>query len=611
MNVRADCPVLAYAQAVLAGEIVAGKLVRLACARHVRDLETGGERGLVWDQDAADFAVEFYERFLCLNGGEFEGRPFLLEPWQKFVIGSLFGWKGQDGYRRFRTAYIEIAKGNGKSPLVAGVGLKCEVADDEPRAEVYSAATKKEQAQILFRDAVAMVKLSPLLRKKVELTGGEGREWNIAHLPSGSFFRAISSGDGQSGPRPHCALIDEVHEHKDGETINLMRAGTKSRRQALIVEITNSGFDRHSICWQHHEYSQKILERRLENDAWFAYVCQLDVCAKCEEEGKTSPTEGCPSCDNWRDEAVWIKANPNLGVSVPLKYLREQVREADGMPAKEAIVKRLNFCIWTESRTAWLPAAVWEKSNKPVNAEGLRRRPCWAGLDIANRFDLNALVFVFHNPDEEPPEVRPPGATPAQPALPAPDEMPVAITKTRGVYRLLPYFWIPRECARAREEADKVPYRLWHEQGWLEFTEGDIADLNLIQAFIERQSEVYDIRGLAYDPHNATQMAVGLQAHGVRVVEFYQNLGSFNEPSKEFECLVRLGRMLHGGHPVLAWNASNVEVYTAPSGDIRPVKPQHGGAKKIDGIVAAIMGLGVCMQDTAAGDGEWNGSITD
>ena len=219
-----------YALEVVAGERVAGPHVRGQCARHLLDMKEGHKRGLVWNVEESEKAQGFYADVLKLNGGDFEGKPFVLLPWQQFVIGSLFGWMGADGHRRFRNAYIETAKGSGKSPLAAGVGMLGLVADNEPRAEIYSAATKKDQAMILFRDAVAMVDQSPELGKRLQKSGTGERCWNLAYMAQGAFFRPISSDDGQSGPRPHIGLIDELHEHKTNTVVEMMRAGTKSRR---------------------------------------------------------------------------------------------------------------------------------------------------------------------------------------------------------------------------------------------------------------------------------------------------------------------------------------------------------------------------------------------
>ncbi len=324
----------AFAQAVIDGKHVVSKNVYNACKRHLTDLEAAGDRGFYFDPEAAARIFRYFEEVLKLNGGQFEGKDFNLLPWQTFVLGSLFGWKYQsDDSRRFRTAYIETAKGSGKSPLAAGIGLYGLTGDNEARAEIYAAAAKKDQAQILFRDAVAMVDLSPLLDPIFERSGSKGKEWNLAHHRTGSFFRTLSSDKAQSGTRPHIALLDEIHEHPDGSTVELIRSGTKFRKQPLIFMITNSGHDKHSTCWHYHEYGEKVCSGALEDDEFFAFICGVD-------EGD----------DPLNDESCWAKANPSLEYGIPgYKYIRGQVTSAKGMPAREAEVKRLNFCVWTEA----------------------------------------------------------------------------------------------------------------------------------------------------------------------------------------------------------------------------------------------------------------------
>ncbi len=334
-------PATRYATDVVEGRVVAGRLVRLAAQRHLNDLAEGEARGLRFDPDAAQHALDFFG-WLRLSEGEWDGKPFVLQPWQEFIVGSLFGWKKADGYRRFRTAYCEIGKGAGKSPLAAGIGLYGLLADGEASAEIYSAATSRDQAGILFRDAKAMVNASVQLAGRLKVDQGL-----ITHERSGSLFKPVSSEHrGLDGKRVHIALIDELHEHPSALVVDKMRLGTKGRRQAMIFEITNSGYDRESVCWRHHEYSENVLLGRIPNDGWFAFVCGLDPCEAHQADGKTQPVDGCKECDDWRDEKVWQKANPNLGVSIREDYLREQVTEAEGMPSKQGIVKRLNFCRW-------------------------------------------------------------------------------------------------------------------------------------------------------------------------------------------------------------------------------------------------------------------------
>lgn len=547
-------PVLTYAEDVIAGRVVAGRLVRLACERHLRDLVEGAARGLRWDLSAALHAIEFF-KYLHLAEGEHAGKVFEPQPFQKFIVGSLFGWKGPDGFRRFRTAYVEQAKGNGKSPTAAGIGLYGLIADGEAGAEIYSAATTRPQASILFRDAQNMVSASPELKGIIDVS-----QFNLAHVLSNSFFRPVSSEHrGLDGKRVHMALIDEVHEHPTPLVVDKMRAGTKGRRQAMIFEITNSGYDRDSVCYQHHAYSVELLTGKAENGAWFAFVCGLDACEKHSAEGKTQPVDGCAACDDWHDEKVWPKANPNLGVSVTLKYLREQVEEAKGMPAKEGIVKRLNFCIWTESETSWLSTEVWSRGAGPIDRPSLAAQVCFGGLDLASRKDLAAFVLCF-------------------PDVPEP-----------GHYSLLCRAWIPRAQAEFHARESGIPYLLWERQGFVTLTEGDTIHHDRIEEAIKADSELYDLQDIAVDPWNAAQITEHLHDHGIKVVEFAQNIRNFNEPCKWFEGLLIEGKLHHGDNPLLNWCAGNVAVWTDASANIRPVKPEHGSAKKIDPIVAGVM----------------------
>jgi phage terminase large subunit-like protein len=532
---------------VLQGKIPVGRLVFLTVERHLADLLDGPARGLWFDGEEAARAVDFFERFLCLAEGDFAGKPFLLEPWQQFILASIFGWKAADGYRRFRTAYIEIGKGNGKSPLAAGIGLYGLLADGESSAEIYSAAVVKDQAKILFRDAENMRDASPMLSSRIAKHIN-----NLSVHATSSYFRPISSEKrGLDGKRVHMALIDEIHEHPSATVVDKMRAGTKGRRQALIFEITNSGYDRHSVCYHHHEFSEKVLERLIENDSWFAYVAQLDACGKCRDEGKTSPN--CEHCDQWTDEAVWTKVNPNLGVSIRLKYLREQVAEALEMPSKENIVKRLNFCMWTEQSVRWMPMDKWDACAAQVYPESLRKHACYGGLDLASISDLAAFVLLFPEDDK---------------------------------YKVLPFFWIPEDTARIRSEKDRVPYDQWIKEGLIKATEGNVIDYDVIRHDINELADAYDIREIDFDPWNSSQIVTQLASDNFTMVEIRQGFQSLSAATKELEKLVRGGELVHGGNPVLRWNASNVSVRSDPSGSIKPDKERS--TEKIDGISALV-----------------------
>lgn len=541
-----------YAQDVVNGSIVAGRMVRQACARHLRDLKDGKKRGLHFDIKTAQRVFDFFHT-LRLTEGEHDGKPFLLQPFQKFIVGSIFGWKTKDGTRRFRTAYIEQGKGNGKSPLAAAIGLYGLTADGETGAEIYSAAVSRDQAKILFRDAENMVMTSPDLRDHVQRHVG-----NLSVPSSLSYFRPVSSEHrGLDGKRVHMALIDEVHVHPDALVVDKMRAGTKGRRQALIVLITNSGSDRNSVCWHYHEISRKVVSGEVENDSLFAYVCQLDPCAKCLADGKTMPVDGCKQCDDWRDERTWIKANPCLGVSILKRYLAEQVQEATQMPSKENIVKRLNFCVWTEQAVRWMPMANWDACNAAIPYSRLIGQTCYAGLDLASRTDLCALVLFFPNID--------------------------------GRCAALPYFWAPREGAERRQEVDHVPYMDWYKQGLIDLTEGNATDYDVIREKVRELNQTFRIAELGFDPWNAQQLCTQLMDDGMTVVELRQNFANLSGPMKELESLVKTKALDHGGHPIMRWMASNVSATMDRVGNIKPGKDRY--IDKIDGIVALIMAI--------------------
>lgn len=554
-RISATDPATKYAKAVASGKKIAGPHVRDACKRHLDDLANGAARGLTFDKVAAERAIGFFRDVLRLNGGEFEGNPFELLDWQCFIVGSLFGWKGPDGWRRFRVAYIETAKGSGKSPLAAGVGLYGMVADGEARAEVYAGATKKDQAMVLFRDAVAMYQQSPALKQRLRPSGTGENVWNLAYLERGSFFRPISADDGQSGPRPHMALIDEIHEHRNNTVVEMLRAGTKSRRQALIFMITNSGSNKTGPCWQYHDYAAKVAGRVLEDDAFFGYVCALD-------EGD----------DPFRNEKCWAKANPSLqGANLPgLKYLREQVVEARGMPGKEALVRRLNFNQWTDAANPWISGDVWLGAQAEYDWRELRGRRAWAGLDLGSTTDLTALVLYVE---------------PAQPG---------------EKWRLVPFAWLPDEGLDRKQDLDRVPYMAWRAAGYLETTNGRaISKLAIVQRLVEL-ADFFDLQAVAYDLWRMEDLKSMASDNGIalpNLVGFGQGYKSMSPAIEAFETALLNNEVEHPGNPVFTWCAANAVTTTDPAGNRKLDKEKATG--RIDLMVAAVMAVGAAASAEA------------
>ena len=555
-----------YAQKVASGQIVAGQLVRMACKRQLEDLKQGSRRGIYFDPDAADHALDFFPTFLRFGEGVYAGQPFVLQPWEQFIVGSLFGWMAPGGFRRFRVAYIEVGKGNGKTPLAAGIGLYGLMMDGEEGAEVYSAAVTRDQAAILFTDAKKMAESSPELKSRLDIL-----EHNIAYLDTQSYFRPVSSeARSLDGKRVHMGLIDEIHEHRTALVVDKMRLGTKGRAQPMIVMITNAGYDRQSVCRQQHEYSRAVLERREENDSLFAYIAQLDPCADCKKAGKLAPSDDCKKCDDWRDEKVWPKANPNLDVSIPRLYLRELVREAVGMPAKQNIVKRLNFCQWTEQEERWFDLDLWDAGAADIDFDALKGRICFGGLDLSSNRDLSARSLLFP-PQEE-----------GQPWI--------------WIVRL----WIPEENVKARVEKDGVPYDVWIQQGFIETTPGNVIDKDFIEEAILEDAEVYKIHEVAYDRLFADQLVQHLEGQKPSwkgeeqwCVPFGMGFYSMAAPCREMERLIGGKLIQHGGNPVLRWMAGNVSTTQDPAGNKKPVKVDD--KKRIDGIVSGLMALGRAM----------------
>jgi phage terminase large subunit-like protein len=567
----------AYAKSVTAGKTLAGPYVRLACERHLSDIKRQDELGLRWDIDESERACAFFASVLILS----DGSPFVLQPFQAFVVGSVFGWRNADGSRRFKTAYVEQGKGNGKTPTAAGIGVLALIADGEPSPEVYAAATMQDQASICWRDAKGMVERNEELRAMIEVLAAS----LVPHGDSQAVFRAVSSEHrGLDGKRPYCALIDELHEHPNSLVVDKMRAGLKARKNGFIFEITNSGDDLESVCWHHHEYSAKVLEGIERNEAWFAYICAL-------EEN-----------DDWRDEACWLKANPGLDTILPRSYLREQVREAQGMPSKEGIVKRLNFCIWTQQHTVWIPMDAWRVL--PVLAEA---PPGWTaavlGLDLSSKLDLTSGVVLLKYPDDGP-------ALEIEVAEGQGDPAAEKILKSVCInfrVHVVPFFWRPKDTLHEAAKNDRASYDVWAREGWLRATPGPIVDYNAIRdAVVTEIGPRYNLKAgeIAFDPYNAEMLTQALEQEGYKRVQVDQTVRNISEPAKVFEALVVSGRLSHDGNPCLAWNVSNVAVREDKKGNIFPFKPQ--ARKRIDGVVALITGLSRLLAIEDTGPSIWD-----
>lgn len=536
-----------YALDVQRGRIVVGEYHKLFVLRHLRDLKTGKARGLWFDVDAAQRVIDFFS-FLHHSKGEWANTPIVLEPWQQFHLAVIFGWKRADGTRRFRESYNEIARKNGKSTIAAGVGLYLFIADDEPGSEVYAAATKRDQAKIVHLEAERMVKASPGLRRRIGIVK------NNLHVPNtASKFEPLGADeDSMDGLNPNGVIIDEMHAHKTRGVYDVLRTATGSRRQPLMFVITTAGFDRQSVCYELHDYAIKVLTGAIEDDTFCGFICAID------------------DKDDWRDPACWVKANPNLGVSVKLESLEGQANKAKELPAEQNSFRRLRLNQWTEQLTAWISVALWERNGHPVDLIALRGRRCFAGLDASSTTDLSALVLVFPPDDEE----------------------------TR--WQIVPFFWIPEENMQERMRRDRGQYDAWVRDGLIEATEGNIIDYAFIRARVHDVVDEVNLVELVYDRWNTTQLITQLMDDGITCVPFGQGFQSMSAPTKELEKML-LGELLaHDNNPVLRWMAANVAIKQDEAGNRKPNKQKS--RSRIDGIVALIMALGRAM--VQPGDGK-------
>jgi phage terminase large subunit-like protein len=550
-------PVTQYALDVVAGRVVTGQYVKLAAERHLRDLATGAARGLYFDVGAAERAIAFpallrhYKgEWGPLPGVRREGLPIVLEPWQMFVIGALFGWKRADGTRRFRSVYLEVAKKNGKTLLAAVIAILLAFFDGEPGAEVYAIATKRDQAKIVWSDAVQMIKRNPRLAKRLQTLA-----LTITDLKTASIFRPLGrdSGDAEQGVNPHGAIVDELHVIEDRDSLDNIETAMSARRQPVVVKITTAGVKRESVWAEERADALSVVEGRADDDSMLVLIYTLD--------------EG----DDPFDETVWPKSNPNLGVSVKLDSLREQAEKAKRSPGSLAGFLRFRMNIPTGVSTRALSIEEWDACAGLLADEDYHEwearvfaeaRAGYGGLDLASVRDLTALLFVVR--DEE-----------------------------TGHYQAMCRFYCPEDGIRERSRRDAVPYDDWVRDGYLIATPGNVTDYDYVEADILSLAETHTIGEIGFDRWNATQLATDLIAEGASMAAVSQTHAGLAPGWRELTKLILERNIEHGGHPILRWMAGNVEVETDPAGNEKPSK-RHS-AERIDGMVALDMAIGRWM----------------
>lgn len=492
-----------------------------------------------YDEEMANFAVTFIEQ-LCHTKGTWAGKKFKLLDWQEQIIRDLFGTLKPNGYRQFNTAYIEIPKKNGKSELAAAVALLLCCGDGEQRAEIYGCAADRGQATIVFDVAADMVRMCPALNKRCKILTSQKR---ILFTPTNSFYQVLSAeAYSKHGFNIHGVVFDELHTQPNRKLFDVMTKGSgDARMQPLYFLITTAGTDTNSICYETHQKAKDILEGRKIDPTFYPVIY------------------GAGEDEDWTDPKVWLKSNPSLGETIGMDKVEAACESAKQNPGEENSFRQLRLNQWVKQAVRWMPMDKWDACAFPANEEMLEGRVCYGGLDLSSTTDLTSFCLVFPPEDEDEP------------------------------YYVLPYFWVPEDTLDLRVKRDHVPYDLWHRQGYLETTEGNVVHYGYIEKFIERLGERFNIRDIAFDRWGATQMSQDLENMGFTVVPMGQGFASMSPPTKELMKLTLEKKIAHGGHPVLRWNMDNIFIRTDPAGNIKADKAKS--TEKIDGAIAMIMAL--------------------
>lgn len=497
-----------------------------------------------YDRKKADYAVNFIQ-CLCHTKGQWAGKRFILLPWQEKIIRDIFGTVKQDGTRQFTSAYVEIPKKNGKSELAAAVALYLTCADGEERGEVYGCASDRQQASIVFDVAADMVRMCPALHKRVKIIASSKR---LVYAPTNSFYQVLSSeAYSKHGFNVSGVVYDELHSAPDRKLFDVMTKGSgDARRQPLFFFITTAGTDIHSVCYEQHSKAKDIIDGRKIDPTFYPVIY------------------GADDADDWTDPAVWAKANPSLGATVTLEKVQVACDSAKQNPAEENAFRQLRLNQWVKQSVRWMPMDKWDACNFPVDTDELEGRACYGGLDLSSTSDITAFVLVFP-PREE-----------------------------GDKYIVLPFFWLPEDTVTFRVARDHVPYDVWEKQGKVMTTEGNVVHYGAIEKFIETLYEKYNIREIAYDRWNATNLVQNLDDFGLTMIPFGQGFSSMSTPTKELMRLTLGQQIAHGGNPVLRWMMDNVYTRTDPAGNIKMDKEKS--TEKIDGAVALVMALDRAMR---------------
>lgn len=548
-----------YIDDVLSGKILACHWVKQACERQKKDKQNK-KFEYEFDETKANAVCRFVEALPHIKGTQFAGKLLTLEPWQCFILTTVFGWvHKKTTLRRFKTVYIECPRKNGKSTLSAPVALYLLAADREAGADVYSAATTREQARIVWQDAKRMADRSPALRSAL---GVQTSAHSIYVERTASALKALSRDQqgNLDGLNIHGAIIDELHGHKDRGVWDVIETATGARAQPLVWAITTAGSNRVGICYEQQAYVRKILDNVHQDETYFGIIYTID-----EDDDPFTPE-------------AWQKANPNYGISVNPEDLARKSTKALQMAAAQNnfLTKHLN--VWVNSDTAWMNMQAWEKcADETLDENDFTEDDCYMACDLATKIDIAAKVKLFAK----------------------------TINDKRHYYVFGKYY-LPEDAA---EDGRNAHYNGWAKQGKIILTDGNVTDYGVIEDDIRADASSFKIASVGFDPWQASSIMQRLQADGLNVQEYRQTVQNMSEPMKELEALVLQGRIHHNGDPVLTWMISNVVAKLDAKENIYPKKefPEN----KIDGAVALIMALGIALNMEGHVEDDIAGFLTD
>lgn len=530
-----------YGERVERGEIPACEWVRKAVKRQIEDQKrfSGKSSRFYFDPDEATKVCKFIE-LLPHTKGQLAGQKIRLEPWQIWILTTVFGWRRTaDGGRRFRRVYIEVPRGNGKSSLSSGVALYCLLADKEPGAEVYSFATTRDQAGIVFNDAKRMVQQTASLRSHF----GVGVLSHALYVPKTNSTFQAKSADGSTldGLNTHLAVVDELHAHRTRAVYDVVETSLGKRVNSLMWVITTAGFDTSGICYEVRTMVRNVLNRSVVDESQFGIIYGLD--------------EG----DDWKSLAALEKANPNWGVSVMPEVVTSLQKKAIAIPSAAGNFMTKHLDVWCSAASGWMNMPAWNKcAREELRREDFEGEPCYIGLDLGSKSDMTAKVLMFPREDRD----------------------------GRTYFVTFADFYLP---SRAIETSPNSQYRGWVEQGLIRVTEGAMTDFNVVEEDIREDLSRYSVQSIAYDPWQATQLISSLEDSGAPLVECRMTVQQISEPMKTLEALVLDGRIQHDGNPCLTWMMGNVVAKVDAKDNIFPRKERY--EQKIDGPVAMIIAL--------------------